>query len=602
MSKNVSIPRASGKWNFLSAAKQGNSGPLLLSVLLLTFFVFFPTLSNDFVNWDDDVNLLNNPNLSTFNWASIKSIFTSTIVGNYNPLPIFTFTIEKYFFGLDPFVFHLNNLLLHLIATSLVFFIGKKMELTSWGAAFVAALFAVHPMHVESVAWVTERKDLLFACFYLSACFIYLTDKYQFGFNWKTVLISLLFILACLSKIQAVSFPLALLAFDFLRNGKWQLKNFTSKWIYFAISLGFGIGGIVALNSFGSVDTELFTFYDRIAIGAVSFSTYLGKFIFPFKLSAIYPYPAFIDWRHFLGLIPLLAFLYFLLQAYRKEQRKLFFAGWFFLVNIIFVLQFLGAGQAYLADRFSYLPYVGLAFGLVFLIENVFQKDPRRIKYFAIFPMVGLLVFSYQSFQQSKVWKDSLSLWTNVLEDYPTVAPAYHNLAIWKGELGSKAEALQLVSQAINLDKENPRFYNSRGKLLLNNGQIKKAIQDYSQAIKLLPTKALYYNHRGTALAISGELNLGLADLNTAIQLEPRLPESYLNRSLLYSHQKRFAEALKDNLTYLNLKPSDDVIWSEAGMNARMLGDYSAAQAYQQKALTINPHNPSAHEELAYLK
>ncbi len=221
---------------------------VLVSVLILTFLVFFPTLSNGFVNWDDDVNLLQHPYLSEFSWDSVLGIFSSTILGNYNPLPIFSFAIESHFFGQDPFVFHFNNLLLHLVSVCLVFLMTNRIGCSGFGAGIAAAIFAIHPMHVESVAWVSQRKDVLFGLFFLAACLSYL--KYiGNGRKGKALIwVYLFFILSCLSKIQAVSFPLVAIGLDFLMEKKWEWTLLKDKIGLLSISLLVGIGGIIALN------------------------------------------------------------------------------------------------------------------------------------------------------------------------------------------------------------------------------------------------------------------------------------------------------------------------------------------------------------------
>jgi len=179
----------------------------ILGILVLTFGLFSPVLNHDFVNWDDPLNILNNPNLRSFDWASIKGIFSSTVIGNYNPLTILTFAIEKAIFGLNPMVFHFNNLLLHLVCIFLVYRIALGLKLTTNTAIIVALLFAIHPMRVESVTWITERKDVLYGAFYLGAIFQYIrystAKQKQQKIYWS---ILALFILSLLSKIQAV-FP-----------------------------------------------------------------------------------------------------------------------------------------------------------------------------------------------------------------------------------------------------------------------------------------------------------------------------------------------------------------------------------------------------------
>lgn len=328
---------------------------LILGILIGTFGLFSPTLSHDFVNWDDPVNILENPNLQTFDWASIKGIFSSTVIGNYNPLTIFSFAVEKAILGLNPTVFHLNNLLLHLVCIFLVYRIALSLKLTTAAAILVALLFAIHPMRVESVTWITERKDVLFGAFYLGAIFQYIrystAKQKQPKIFWSIIV---LFILSLLSKIQAVSLPLSFLAIDywFKRPLKWSLV--TEKIPYFALSLLIGIIGVLLLKQEGSLEDEAtFSFIDRLIIGGYSYLIYLVKFIFPYEMSPLYPYPANIGTPFYVGTIISLLIVGGVFYAFKKGHRVVVFSFAFFTFNVFFVLQILGAGQGFENDFYS---------------------------------------------------------------------------------------------------------------------------------------------------------------------------------------------------------------------------------------------------------
>ena len=202
----------------------------LIIVLVATAIAFIPSLMNDFVTWDDDVNILKNPNLQVFDWRSIKGIFTDTVIGNYNPLSILSLAIEKAIFGLNATVIHFNNLILHLICVFFVYKIGIQLKLSPIAAGIVALLFGIHPMRVESVAWVTERKDVLYGVFYFAAIYNYIQylhfDKKKKGYLLLTIG---LFILSLLSKIQAVALPLSLLAIDYFLKRELSFKLILEK-------------------------------------------------------------------------------------------------------------------------------------------------------------------------------------------------------------------------------------------------------------------------------------------------------------------------------------------------------------------------------------
>ncbi|MBK8669663.1 MAG: glycosyltransferase family 39 protein [Saprospiraceae bacterium] len=239
-----------------------------LIAVLVTFLCFTTAINNKFVNWDDDRNFYENPlvqNISKENfWKNSKEIFQSQVIGNYNPLTIWTFAVEKRLFDFDkPMYWHLNNILLHLICVFLVFRIAVLLGIGWRGALFTALLFGIHPMRVESVAWVTERKDVLFGVFYLGALIQYIKYKKD-AKNSRFVWMILLFVLSLFSKIQAVSLPLSMMAIDYLTDQKWEWKSILNKIPFFALSILFGVYGIFKLKEFGSLasveDTTNFSF------------------------------------------------------------------------------------------------------------------------------------------------------------------------------------------------------------------------------------------------------------------------------------------------------------------------------------------------------
>ena len=253
-----------------SIVPQKPSNNLIYIILLtsFTFLIYSSCLKNDFVNWDDDRNVYENPFVTKLTTKNIKAIFTTDVIGNYNPLPILSFAIENHFFGMDPKVMHFTNILLHLICTILVFFIFKRLKL-SLNVAFIGALlFAIHPLKVESVAWITERKDVLFGCFFLGALLLYIKNLEHYSKS-RSVWIFVLFIIGLFAKIQMVALPLSFIAVDYWYNKEMNFKVIIQKWPYFLGSLTFGLLGIYMLQGQGSLETNTnFNLLERLFIGA----------------------------------------------------------------------------------------------------------------------------------------------------------------------------------------------------------------------------------------------------------------------------------------------------------------------------------------------
>jgi hypothetical protein len=320
-SKTVSTNSMINKTNFI----------LLTLLLFVTILVYIQAVKFDFVYWDDDVNVYENLNVINFEWSNFVSktidIFSTPIIGNYNPLSIWTFGIENALYGVsNPGNYHLVNILFHLGCTVLVFRIGLQLQLNAIGATILAFLFSLHPMHVESVAWITERKDVLYGFFFLSALHLYIKQKKSY-LKSRNIWIALLFILSLFSKIQAVTLPLVFILIDYWFEKEITLKSIVKKWPYLLISLFFGIGGIYLLGQEGSLETNnVFGLIDRIFIGSYSLVVYLIKVIIPFELSPIYPYPAGLGWYHYGSIFIFPAYFLLLYWTYKKQYRIIFLA------------------------------------------------------------------------------------------------------------------------------------------------------------------------------------------------------------------------------------------------------------------------------------
>ncbi len=543
----------------------------LAGVLLITAVCFLRARGYDFVNWDDDFNITKNPNLRNLDWANIKGIFTSHVIGNYNPLTTLSFAIEKHLFGLDPAVFHTTNVVLHLVCTFLAYRFTRLLGLSVTVATIVAFLFGVHPMKVESVVWITERKDVLYSAFYLGALINYV-KWYRSGLKNKYIpIILVLFTLSLLSKIQAVALPLSMLCLDYYFKRAWPqkplipVKLILEKWYYFALSLLIGLIGIYFLGEQGSLNaTSAYNMLDRIVIGTYSFSVYILKFFVPFRISPLYPYPGVIPWYIYASPALFAGLVAIGVVAFRKNWRPLFFGLAFFTVNIMFVLQVVGAGQAFLADRFVYIPYLGLSIAAAHYLSELIKRGSRsRMAALAIMAVwgVGLLAITWI---HVPVWKNSNTLWSHVLKYYQNSALPYRNRAQYYRENGQTELALADYERSIAL-KQDPDVVNSRARLYFNLQNWPKALEDYDLAIQLDPNVGEYWINRGAVYAMLGNFQQAEQDMTQGITLDPDFLNGYKNRSLVYQRLGKNAEALRDIEQYLAINPYDHALWYEGG-------------------------------------
>ncbi|MDQ3141606.1 MAG: tetratricopeptide repeat protein [Bacteroidota bacterium] len=584
---HISIPQP--QKTAVGVADTKNQWPYIIAILLITFVVFLPSLQNGFVNWDDDRNVYENANILELNAKSIKKIFTSDVIGNYNPLPILSFAIEHHFFGMNPKMMHITNLLLHLFCVFFVFKIFRQLGLNLLFAFFGALLFGIHPMRVESVAWITERKDVLFASFFLPALFLYIKNLDDYS-KKRSLLIFLLFAIGLFAKIQMVALPLTFLAIDYWKGRTLNFKLVLEKWPYFLAALAFGIYGISVLQNQGSLETNVVhTGISRLFIGSYSFIVYLIKFIIPYPIIPLYPYPANLSVWHYVSLPAALIVLVGLWWAYKKNWRALVFGMIFFIFNIVFLLQILGAGQGYLADRFTYIAYIGLFFTLCYYLNEWVVKKPAHKQLIIPLFSIYLMVFALLSYRQCKIWKDSGTLWTHVIKYYDNTPLPFNNRANYNRDLKLYDQAIKDYNRAIEL-KAGHATYNSRARLFFNKNEDQKALIDYTKAIELSP-KAEYYVNRGAAHAKLGNMDASLKDLNKGLELDPSWKVGYLNRSIIYNQSGNYALALKDIDSYLKYDPQNADLWYEGGRCLRALNNNIKALEYYNRALQLKPNS-----------
>ncbi len=569
----------------------------ILGAIALTFIAFIPALTSDFVNWDDDYNLANNNNTALLNWDNIVNIFSEPVIGNYNPLPILTFAIERSIFGLDPTIYHVNNILLHLVCVFFVYRIFRSLNLNAMASGAGALLFGIHPMRVESVAWVTERKDVLLGVFFLSALWFYI-QYVRTGYQRKYFYTALgLFSLALFAKIQAVSLPLTMLLVDYYFRRPLQWKLVFEKWAFFLLSLIIGLVGIYFLRSQGSMnDSTTYTIVQRLMIGGYSLGVYLGKFIFPYEMSPLYPYPAILPWYVYLGPLAAIGILGFSYVAFKKDWRPYLFGILFFLFNVMFVLQVVGAGQGFLADRFTYIPYIGLMFIVVYAGQWLLKEKQQAGK-FAMYGFGALmLLFFLMTWRQNKVWTNSDTLWTHVLKHSDKTPLPYRNRANYRRDEGRIEEALSDYNSAIAL-KPDGALYNSRAKLYFNQKKYDLALLDYNRAIGMDSTEGEYYINRGAVYALTNILPKALEDFNKGIELTPGHANGYKNRSLIYQALGQWANAESDITTYLEMHPEDADLWYERGRIKNILNRPAEAIPDMERAIQLNNKQGLYHYE-----
>jgi Tfp pilus assembly protein PilF len=564
---------------------------LVLLVLFLTFLAYSSSLKNGFTNWDDDTHLLNNINVLQLNLENLKAIFTKPVDKVYIPLTQLSFALEYHFFKANPFVYHLDNLLLHLGVVFLIYTIGRRLGLSEFASLLGSLIFGIHPMHVESVAWITERKDVLYSVFYLLALLSYL--KYIDG-QKKAYYLSLVFgLLSMLAKPMALSLPLILFLLDWMKGRKWTKASFLDKLPHFFYVVVIGWQTYQYQARIPGNGDVLQSFL--IWIWTLTF--YIKKFLFPFVLTPLYPLPdlvsIFID--GYLTSIFILLILITVLIRFRRNQWVIF-AFLFFFLSIFFLLRFDNLkDQNMVADRFMYLPSLGFCLCLSVASESLLKNSRNMTRWLTIvFLTIMGMILLFQTHQQTKIWKDGLNLWSHVIQNNPNSPLAFLNRGNAYNEGGRYDLALKDYAKVTELDPNYFKSYNNRGAIYFLQGDNDKALSNLNKAIELDSSYADAYSNRGNVYSKLGQIESAIKDYSQAIVLNPVLWKAYVNRGSLYKSRNQFELALNDYNKALTLNNDYADGYQDRGTIYLKLRKFDLAIADFKKVIELNPNNQEA--------
>ncbi len=554
---------------------------LAASVSAVTLMVYLVALQNKFVEWDDGDYASVNPHIRSLDLAFFKWAFLHFFASNWHPLTWVSHALDYALWGLNPLGHHLTSIILHALNTLMVVvlvirlldvykessrkkgpspFLNGVTTLIAAGTA--GLLFGLHPLHVESVAWVTERKDLLCALFFLLSIIAYAKyaknaadeaapNKSSLPFFNKPYLVVLgFFVLALLSKPMAVTLPVVLLILDWHPFGRIRsLKTLqiacVEKLPLFLLSLASSLVTVFAQRAGGALSSVALTpLPTRVLVSAKALIAYLGKMIWPLNLVPFYPYPetaSFASWEYFAPVALAAGIMAVSLIVARKQ--KIWLAAWgYYVATLLPVLGIVQVGGQSMADRYTYLPSLG-PFLIIGLGAAWFWDKARAQK--SLGPLVKLLsgaaavcmviFLSLTTIQQISVWKDSLSLWNYVIAKEPEVSFAYNNRGLTHDELGQFDQAIEDFDRAVALDPFDHEAYTNRGMLYGKLGQFEKAIEDFEKAIALNPAHPEAHNNLGIAFAKVGLVDKAFEQFNKTILIDQNQSMAYYNRGLLYS-------------------------------------------------------------------
>lgn len=611
-----------------SPKDSSTSFPFFLSIILLTiitYFVFSGAKDNVFVNWDDQVYVEEQPLVLNKEYAQL---WKTPVSLNYHPATMISLAMQvpKNIKKLSPAPFIHLNIWLHIFNSILVFLLIWMINDKKWLVALLtAAIFALHPMHVESVVWVSERKDVLYTFFFLLASISYWqylekNIKYWLLFTFGC------FLLSVLSKAMAVTLPIVLLLLDYWKGR--NLKDFTH-WIekipFFAVSLFFGLmavsvqsggdfGGLLTLlgeKTKAVADAEVFSLWQRFQFASYGFVQYIFKFFVPTEICAFYPYPEGNKLSSLQGLLYPLTFILIVAAAiWSATKTKIFaFGTGFYLVTVALVLQFMSVGLAIMADRYTYVPYIGLAFIVVYTTDKWLMTRSSAFQYIGVSILSIFIIFlTFKTKSQVEVWQNSENLWSQVIQYYPKEDLALGNRGNYRGKTGNIAGAMEDFEHAIADGCERADVYeglgNSYGTLSMQHADKKseyaaKSLEMYQQALKIDPTKGnIHYNLGITQLQT--DPNASVKSFEAALKyMGHREAEILPTYGMALLNSGKYSEAITIMTQAMSKSTPTDAMFYHRGLAQLGNNNTTAAKNDFLEALKINPNNQEVKDRLS---
>lgn len=617
----------------------------------LTFLTFAATFRNGFVSWDDPAYVTGNPNvLAGLTWRGTLWAMTATGGYYWHPVTWLSHMLDVQVYGTNAAGHHLTSLLIHAATAVLLFALLRHATGVRGPSALVAGLFAVHPLHVESVAWIAERKDVLSGFFWMSVLWVHVSCV-RHPSRARHVLALVLFALALASKPMAVTLPFVMLLLDMWPLGRREpwLRLAAEKLPFFALAAGSAL--LTLMNQAGAGAVRSFETYSlglRVSNAFVSYAAYAGKMVWPSGLAAFYPYPAAV------AVWPDVAVSLFVLVAVsaaavvmRTRGHRYFLAGWlWYLVTLLPVIGVIQVGDQAMADRFTYVPLIGLFIIVAFAGHRLVERTPA-LKVPALVAAAGVLVAcAFASAIQVRHWRDSMTMWGRAAQVTEANDRAHANLALvheeqgtldeavahyrkaieilapsveakpparrWTGNLhndvgrvlarqGRSDEARSEFERALAMDPANADAHNNLALLLESRGLVGEALDEFREVVRLRPLDPVARTNLGNALERAGRSDEAIDQYREAILVAHDHAPAHANLAVSLANQGRFDEAVTECTEALRLRP-DEAGWLYrlAAIHERR-GSVAEALAPLRKALSIDPGNRLALEMLERL-
>ena len=534
-----------------------------LGLIAVNVIVYSPVSQFGFVTWDDPQYVIQNPHVAAgLTWESIKWAFTSGLV-YWQPLTWLSYMWDVQIHGVNPGSFHVTNLVLHTLSSLLLFVVLRQATSALARSAFVAALFAVHPLHVESVAWIAERKDVLSTFFWmLTFC----------GYVWYTrrpsieryLMTLLAFLLALMAKPMVVTLPFALLLFDYWPLGRIQfdspppvragLRLVWEKAPFLLLAAVSAVVTVINQKQAGALDMVIVPFPGRFANALVSYAAYVRDLLWPAGLAAYYPYRQLNVTEVVVGALFLVA-ASAAVVVFGKGRPYLGFGWLWYLGTLLPVIGLIQAGDQSMADRFTYIPLIGLFVIVAWMVPELVGKwkySRAALGGAAVCAIMSCMVVSKI---QVQYWRDSLSLWARAADVTAGNARAHNHLGVALDDAGKTDEAIVHYHEALRLQPGLAEAHTNLGAALAEKGRTEEAIAQYREALRLKPSAADARNNLAAALDSLGHGDEAIQELTEAIETSPENAVYHYNLGLLYQQKGAAADARRHFQAALALDP-----------------------------------------------
>jgi tetratricopeptide (TPR) repeat protein len=581
---------------------------------LVTLAVYGRTVGFDFINFDDPDYFTRNPMIRAgLTFKGITWAFTHYYAGNWHPLTWISLMLDCQIFGFHPAGPHSVNVMLHTGNTVLLFLLLQSLTRAQWRSAMAAALFSLHPLHVESVAWIAERKDVLSTFFGLLSLLAY--ARYVGGFKAQSSNLKVcfwvavgLFALGLMAKPMLVTWPFVMLLLDFwplqrVENTGWRTfftpqfgRLALEKWPWFILAAAASVITFYVQKISGAVlSTEHLPLSQRMENAVNSYFGYILNICWPVDLAVFYPM------KHEHSLLLLLAEAVFLIGSSllvlnAAKRRPYFLVGWlWFLGTLVPVIGLVQVGTQAMADRYSYIPSIGIFIVLVWGgFDWFFRSETSRVLAAGAAAVI-LALCAVLTVKQLQYWRDSLVLFHRALAVTRDNALANNNLAEALEAIGRGSDALPYYAKAVDIDPGNALYENNYGAALAARGRPADALAHYAKAVSVAPGMAAYQNNYGTALARSGDRNGAVEHYLAALRADPEYAEAYVNLGAVFEAEHRLNEAITNLEAAVRIEPdSGDARNNLAGV-LLSAGNLDEALAQYAEALRLNPTNATTH-------